>query len=72
MRPRPFAVDRTDRSCPRCFVELADGSVGVVDRKTLHHERTIRLGGSPRYIAFDAKGTLAVIPNEAGWVSVVH
>lgn len=51
---------------------LAEGSIIVFDRRTRHQERTIQVGGRPRYIAFDAKGTTAVIPNEDGWVSVVH
>jgi len=50
---------------------VSSGLVQVVDRATLRVLRTIRTGGKPREIAFDPRGTTALIANEAGWVSVV-
>jgi YVTN family beta-propeller protein len=51
---------------------LADGNVYVLDRATFALLATLSVGGSPRYIAFNASGTYAIIPNEAGWVSFVY
>jgi YVTN family beta-propeller protein len=51
---------------------LADGKVYVLDRATFALLATLAVGGSPRYIAFNASGTHAIIPNEAGWVTFVH
>ena len=44
----------------------------VLDRASLAPVGTLPVGGSPRYIAFNASGTHAIIPNEYGWVSFVH
>jgi YVTN family beta-propeller protein len=51
---------------------LADGKVYVLDRATRALVDSIVTGGSPRYIGFNAEGTHAVVPNESGWVSVIH
>jgi YVTN family beta-propeller protein len=51
---------------------LADGKVYVVDRVTRALIDSIVTYGNPRYIAFNAEGTHAVIPNERGWVTFVH
>ncbi|MFL5402036.1 MAG: YncE family protein [Gemmatimonadales bacterium] len=50
----------------------AAGQVFVLDRASLTISRTIRLGGMPRRIAFDAHGTTAVIANEANAISMVR
>ena len=51
---------------------LADGKVFVLDRVTRALAGTIATGGSPRYIAFNATGTHAVVPNEYGWVTFIR
>jgi YVTN family beta-propeller protein len=51
---------------------LADGKVYVFDLGTRQLIGQLTTGGSPRYIWFDATGTTAVIPNEAGWVNFVR
>jgi YVTN family beta-propeller protein len=51
---------------------LADGKVFVFDRTTRALLASVVTGGSARYVAFDAAGTTAVVPNEAGWVSVLR
>jgi YVTN family beta-propeller protein len=50
---------------------LSAGEVAVVDRQTLTRVSTIRTGGKPRRIAFDATGRRAIIANESGWVDLV-
>jgi YVTN family beta-propeller protein len=51
---------------------LADHKVYVFDLTTRAVLDSIPVGGSPRYIAFTASGSHAVIPNSQGWVSIVH
>jgi YVTN family beta-propeller protein len=51
---------------------LADGKVFVLDRTSRAVARVITTGGSPRYIAFDATGSRAVIANESGSVTFVR
>ncbi len=51
---------------------LADGKVYVLDRATRALLDSIVTGGSARYIAFNKKGTRAVIANERGWVDFVY
>lgn len=51
---------------------LADGKVYVLDRVGRTVVDSIVTGGSPRYIAFNADGTRAVIPNEYGWVNFIR
>ena len=51
---------------------LADGQVFVLDRVTRGLVGAVLNGGSPRYVAFDASGGTAVIPNESGWVTFVR
>jgi YVTN family beta-propeller protein len=48
---------------------LADGEIFVLDRVTRTLIGTMATGGNPRYIAFNDSGTVAVIPNEQGWVN---
>src|SRR5437773_4140282 len=51
---------------------LADGKVYVLDRATRALVDSIVTDGAPRYIAFNAQGTHALVPNEYGWVSVIR
>lgn len=51
---------------------LADGKVFVLDRASRGLVGSVVTGGSPRYVAFDATGAMAVIPNESGWVTFVR
>jgi len=51
---------------------LVNGKVYVRDRATLAAIDSIRTSGKPRYIAFNYLGDFAVIPNENGWVDVIH
>src|SRR6266576_901946 len=50
---------------------LSDGLIFVFDRASLNLVTSLIVGGSPRYIAFNAAGTYAVVPNEGGYVSFV-
>jgi len=48
------------------------GKVYVYNRAPFALVDSIMTGGRPRYIAFSADGTCAVIPNESGWVNFVY
>ena len=50
----------------------AAGLVRVIDRATRTVGLTLNVGGTPRRIAFGRRGALALIPNEAGFVTVVR
>ncbi len=67
-----FDVAETPDGVQLYVSALADGNVYVLDRASLAPVGTLPVGGSPRYIAFNASGTHAIIPNEYGWVSFVH
>jgi YVTN family beta-propeller protein len=47
------------------------GQIGIVDR-TSGVVRTLSVGGTPRRIAFDARGSTAVISNEGNWVDIIR
>jgi len=51
---------------------LTDGKVYVLNRALRVVIGSIGTGGSPRHIAFSADGTVAVIPNELGWVDFIR
>jgi YVTN family beta-propeller protein len=67
-----FDVAETPDGVQLYVSALADGNVYVLDRESLSLVATLPVGGSPRYVAFDASGTHAIIPNEYGWVTFVH
>src|SRR5229473_3550943 len=67
-----FDVAETPDGVQLYVSALADGNIYVLDRKSLSLVATLTVGGSPRYIAFNASGTHAIIPNEYGWVTFVH
>ncbi|HYK09371.1 MAG TPA: Ig-like domain-containing protein, partial [Gemmatimonadales bacterium] len=48
------------------------GKVLIVDRASLTVTKTLDVGGTPRRIAFDPLGTVALIGNESGYVSIVR
>ncbi|HEU5466669.1 MAG TPA: Ig-like domain-containing protein [Gemmatimonadales bacterium] len=48
------------------------GTVLIVDRASLTVSKTLDVGGMPRRIAFDPLGTVALIGNEGGYVSIVR
>lgn len=48
------------------------GTVLIVDRAALTVTKTLDVGGMPRRIAFDPLGTVALIGNEGGYVSIVR
>ena len=48
------------------------GGITVVDRRSRGVDTAFIVGGTTRNVAFDAKGTTAVITNEAGFVTVVR
>lgn len=48
------------------------GLIRIVDRATRSVELTLTVGGAPRRIAFGQRGAIALIPNEAGFVTVVR
>jgi len=47
------------------------GLIRIIDRTTRTVGPTLTVGGTPRRIAFDRLGETALIPNEAGFVTVV-
>ena len=51
---------------------ISEGRVAVVDPVTLHILASINTGGTPRRIAFDRTGRVALIANEEGWIDLVH
>lgn len=67
-----FDVAETPDGVQLYISALADGNVYILDRATFVLLATLAVGGSPRYIAFNASGTHAIIPNEAGFVTFVH
>jgi YVTN family beta-propeller protein len=50
----------------------ASGAVQVLDRSARRVLRTIVVSGTPREVVFHAPSGLAVVPNEAGWVDLLH
>jgi YVTN family beta-propeller protein len=48
------------------------GEVVVIDRESRAVVRRLDTGGSPRRIVFNQAGTIAVIPNEFGYVTYVR
>jgi YVTN family beta-propeller protein len=55
------------------WVSLASGqAVVVLDQATRTVIDTIATGGTPRRIAFDRYGAVALIGNESGWADVVR
>lgn len=48
------------------------GKVLIVDRTSLTVTSTLDVGGTPRRIAFDPLGEMALIGNESGYVSIVR
>jgi len=55
------------------YVTLSQaGKVVVVDRAARSVVKTIETGGVPRRVAFNRFGTLAIIPNESGWIDIVR
>lgn len=54
------------------YVSLLDkGQVVVLDRGSLAVLATISTGGRPRRIAFAQQGKIAIVPNEAGYISFI-
>ena len=51
---------------------LFQGEVVVIDRATRSIVRRIATGGIPRRIVFDQPGTIAVVPNENGFVTYIR
>lgn len=45
--------------------------VHVIDPVAGQIVRTIVVGGTPRYIAFTADGSVGIVPNEGGWVDYI-
>lgn len=48
------------------------GEVAVIDRATREVVRRIDTGGAPRRIVFNQAGTIAVVPNEFGYVTYIR
>jgi YVTN family beta-propeller protein len=48
------------------------GEVVVIDRATRTVARRIDTGGAPRRIVFNREGTIAVVPNEYGYVTYIR
>ncbi len=50
---------------------LEGGQIQVIDPATQQIVRSIQVGGIPRRLAFDAAGSVGVVPNDAGWVDFI-
>ena len=50
----------------------ATGQVHIVDRATRTVVQTVQTGGVPRGVAFDRYGRVAIVANEAGWVTFIR
>lgn len=48
------------------------GLIRIIDRATRTIVSTLTVGGTPRRIAFDRWGTIALVANEAGFVTVIR
>lgn len=48
------------------------GQIRIIDRSTRSVIGTLPVGGTPRRVAFGQGGAVALIPNEGGFVTVVH
>jgi YVTN family beta-propeller protein len=48
------------------------GEVAVIDRATRTVVQSITTGGVPRRIVFNSQGTIAVVPNESGFVTYIR
>jgi YVTN family beta-propeller protein len=48
------------------------GMLWIVDRASRAQVKTLPVGGTPRRIAFDERGTRAVVSNEAGFVTIIE
>jgi YVTN family beta-propeller protein len=54
------------------YVSLPNaGRVQIVNIPSRHVIKTLETGGTPRRIAFNYHGGIAVVPNEAGWVDFI-
>jgi YVTN family beta-propeller protein len=47
-------------------------TVWILDPEERRFVRRIVVGGVPRRVAFNPQGTLAIIPNEGGWIDVIR
>lgn len=48
------------------------GAVVMIDRATRQVISTVATGGTPRRVALDLLGTMAVVANETGWVDLIR
>jgi len=51
---------------------LYSGLVVIVDPLTLSVKTSLHVGGKPRRICFNARGSMALVANEEGWVDLVR
>lgn len=68
----PFDLKLTPDGAQVWVGVRTSGEVRVFDRVTRALVVTIPTGGQPRRIAFDRRGTTAVVANESGWVDIVR
>ncbi len=54
------------------YVTQPGGYLTVVNRVARAVITTLTLGGTPRKVAFNGPGTLAIVANEAGWVDFIN
>ena len=69
---QPFGMAMTADYEQLYVSQLSAGRVTVLNRTTRAFVRTIQTGGVPRRIAFSSEGSIAVITNEAGYVTFVR
>lgn len=68
----PFGLALTPDDAQLYVTSPVTGSVAIVNRKSRTVVRTIRVGGMPRRVAFDAAGSRAFVANEGNWVDVIR
>ena len=71
VRRNAFDVAVTPDNTQVYVSTLFDGKVFILDQASGAPVATLNTSGAPRYIAFDAAGSAAVIANEFGWVNFV-
>ena len=68
----PFGLAVTPDDAQLYVTSPLSGQLAIIDRSTRVLKQTIRVSGSPRRVAFNASGSIAIVANEANWVDLVR
>lgn len=68
----PFGLSISPDFAQLYITSSRTGVIGVIDLQTRTLARTFDVGGTPRRIGFNRRGTVALVANEAGWVDVIQ